>query len=573
MERPWLQHYEPKVPKSLKIPDRTIPDLLADAIVRYPKADALVYFSRRLSFTDLGKMVERFAAVLSQLGVRKGDRVAIILPNMPQYPIAHYAIMKLGAIAVPTNPLYVERELEHQLSDSGAKVAVALDLICKRLEAVRPHTALEQVIYASVPDYMPLVLRALYPIKAKRAGKWVKAPRSANTHGFKDLMQRDFPPPPAIAISPDDLAIFLYTGGTTGVSKGAVLTHRNLVANVLQICSWIGEVNYGRETILAALPFFHSYGMTTCLHLSVYIGSRNILLPRFDIHLVLKWIQKYRVSMFPGVPTMYVAVNNSPLTPKYNLKAVKVCLSGGAPLPLEVAKTFAKITGGASLVEGYGLSEASPVTHCNPLFSPSREGAIGLPVPETDAAVVDPENRHPLPPGAVGELAVRGPQVMQGYWRMEQETRQVLHDGWLLTGDMARMDKDGYFYIVDRKKDMIISGGLNIYPREVEEVLFSHPKIQEAAVIGTIDPYRGEVVKAFVVLKENVKATEEEIIAYCRERLAPYKVPKLLEFRPELPKSLIGKVLRRVLAEEEKRQRVATGTGVPVAEIAEKEAQ
>jgi long-chain acyl-CoA synthetase len=548
---PWLAHYEEKVPKAVTIPEETIPEVF-DAAVRFnPPSPAYIFFGRRFSYAEMDRMVARFAAVLAHLGVKKGDRVAIILPNLPQYPAAHYAVMKLGAIAVPTNPLYVEREMEYQLNNSGAEAAIALDLLYKRVEAVRASTSLRTVIYTSVRDYLPLHLRLLYPIKAKREGTWVTIPAQPGTFQFVDLMRREFPPAPKVELKPDDIAIFLYTGGTTGISKGAVLTHRNLVANLVQLHAWNYALREGKEIVMGVLPFFHSYGMTTCLHMGVYIKGTVVLVPRFDIKMVLAAVEKFKATSFPGVPTMYVAINNHPDTPKHNLRNIRACNSGGAPLPLEVARQFEHITGGR-LVEGYGLSETSPVTHSNPIFGERREGSIGLPLPNTEAAIVDPETRKPLPVGEIGELAVRGPQVMLGYWQMEAETEKVLRDGWLFTGDMAKMDADGYFYIVDRKKDMIIAGGFNIYPREVEEILYKHPKVKEAAVIGVQDPYRGETVKAFIVLRDGETATEEEIIAFCKQELARYKVPKLVEFRKELPKSLIGKVLRRVLMEEEK---------------------
>jgi long-chain acyl-CoA synthetase len=560
MEKPWFKHYEAQVPKMVEIPERTMPDVFEAAVHSNPQTPAMIFFGRRFSYAEFGKLVNRFAAALAHLGVKKGDRVAIILPNLPQYPVAHYAAMKLGAIAVPTNPLYVERELEYQFNNSGAEVVIALDRLYKRIETVRPRTQLRAVIYTSVRDYLPAPLRMLYPIRAKREGSWVTIPKQALhptgiAYQFLDLMKRaakgEFPPAPGTRPKPEDIAIFLYTGGTTGISKGAVLTHRNLVANMVQLRAWNWGLQEGREIILGALPFFHSYGMTTCMHIGVYIRGTVVLVPRFDLKMVLTAIEKFKVSSFPGVPTMYVAINNYPDTPKFNLRNIRACNSGGAPLPLEVAKKFEEITGGR-LVEGYGLSETSPVTHSNPIFGARREGSIGLPLPCTDAAIVDPETRRPLPVGEIGELAVHGPQVMKGYWQMAEETQKVLQDGWLFTGDMARMDEDGYFYIVDRKKDMIIAGGFNIYPREIEEVLYKHPKVMEAAVIGVQDPYRGETVKAFIVLREGKTATEEEIIEFCKQEMARYKVPKLIEFRKELPKSLIGKVLRRVLMEEEK---------------------
>jgi long-chain acyl-CoA synthetase len=414
---------------------------------------------------------------------------------------------------------------------------------------------------------MPFPQRWLYPIKARREGRWVVVPQQADTYDFLDLMKRasqgKFPPAPKVDLKPEDIAIFLYTGGTTGVSKGAVLTHRNLVANMAQLRAWMHALQEGKEVILGALPFFHSYGMTTCMHMGLFVRAAVVLVPRFDLKMALNAIDKFKATCFSGVPTMYVAINNYPDTPKYNLRNIRACISGGAPLPLEVAKKFEQITGGR-LVEGYGLSETSPVTHSNPIFGERREGSIGLPLPNTEAMVCDPVTRKPLPVGDIGELAIRGPQVMREYWQMEDETQKVLHDGWLFTGDMAQMDGDGYFYIVDRKKDMIIAGGFNIYPREIEEVLYKHPKVVEAAVIGVQDAYRGETVKAFIVLREGETATEEEIIAYCKQELARYKVPKLIEFRKELPKSLIGKVLRRVLVEEEKAKAQDSAGGRPV---------
>ncbi len=561
MEKPWLRHYEAHVPQTIGIPNLTIGEIFAQAVREFGDSTAMIYFGRRVSYRRLGEGVARFAAVLAHLGVKKGDRVALLLPNIPQYPIAHYAVMQLGAIAVPTNPLYVERELEYQLRDSGAEVAVALDLLFPRLEAVRAKTALREVIYTGIGEYLPASKRLLYPLKAKRAGRWIKVPKQAHTHAFSDLIKRKFNPPPRRAIAAEDVAIFLYTGGTTGISKGAILTHRNLVANLVQVRSWFPGIRAGKEVTLAALPFFHSYGLTSCLHMSVYIGGANVLIPRFEVETVLQALAKYQVTLFPGVPTMYVAVNNHPRTPHYDLKNVRACMSGGAALPLQVARKFEQITQGARLVEGYGLSETAPVTHCNPITGQRREGSIGLPLPETEAMIVDLETHEPLPPNEVGELAVAGPQVMQGYWNMEEETQQTLRDGWFFTGDMAKMDEDGYFYIVDRKKDMIIAGGFNIYPREIEEVLYNNPKVKEAAVIGAQDSYRGETVKAFIVLQDGQHATEEEIIAYCQQDLAKFKAPKLVEFRKELPKSMIGKVLRRVLVEEERTRQRQSKTG------------
>ena len=344
-----------------------------------------------------------------------------------------------------------------------------------------------------------------------------------------------------------------YTGGTTGVPKGAMLTHRNLMANVHQVLAWAPGLEPGREVMLGVLPFFHVYGMTVSMNFGIALGAKLVLLPRFDIKQVIQAIERHKVTLFPGVPTMYVAFNTFPGIEKRDIRSIKVCISGAAPLPVEVQERFEKLTG-AKLVEGYGLSEAAPVTHCNPIYGKRKKGSIGLPLPSVDARVLDPEFR-PLPPGEAGELAVKGPNVMKGYWNRPEESAAALREGWLLTGDIARMDEEGYFYIVDRKKDMIIAGGYNIYPREVEEVLYQHEAVLEAAVAGVPDPYRGETVKAFVVLKDEYKGkvTEKELEAFARERLAPYKVPKLWEFRDELPKTAVGKVLRRVLREESTR--------------------
>ena len=553
MEKIWLKHYEEGVPHTIEVPDKTMYDLLVEAAQRNPERTALSFFGKKISFRELLQMVDQFAAALYDLGVRKGTRVALILPNLPQYPIAHYAVIKLGGVLVPTNPLYVERELQYQLNDAGAEYLVVLNLLFPRVQRIWKDTQLKKVVVTGVKEYLPGILKLLYPLKEKKEGTYVKVEPQENVLFFQDLMKKKFPEPPAEKVDPNDIAIFMYTGGTTGVSKGAVLTHRNIVSNVLQTRAWMRDLKAGGQTILGALPFFHSYGMTTCLHLFVASDSTAVLIPRFDTKQVLKTIEKEKVTIFPGVPTMYVAINNFPDVKKYDVSSIKACISGGAALPVEVQREFERITGG-KLVEGYGLSEASPVTHANPIYGMRKEGSIGLPFPSTDAKIVNPETLEELPLGEVGELAVKGPQVMKEYWNKPDETSQVLHDGWLYTGDMAKVDEDGYFYIVDRKKDMIIAGGFNIYPREVEEVLFQHPKIQEAAVAGVPDPYRGETVKAYIVLKQGETATPEEIIEFCKERLAKFKVPKLIEFREELPKSLIGKVLRRVLVEEDKKK-------------------
>jgi long-chain acyl-CoA synthetase len=555
MAKPWLKFYEEGVPHVIDLPEITLNDILDEAIKENPQGCAVSYFGRKLTYAELGRQVNQFATALAKLGVKQGDWVALILPNIPQYPIAHFAVLKLGAILVPTNPLYVERELEYQINNSGAETAIVLDLIYPRIEKIKPNTALKNIIVTGVQQYLPKILKLLYPIKAKKEGNWRKIERAPGIHFFHELMTEHFPSDaPQANKKPDDIAMFLYTGGTTGVSKGAVLTHRNLVSNALQTRTWFTGYRECQEVILCALPFFHSYGLTSGLHTAVLLKSTMVLIPNpRDIPRVLKSIQRNNATSFSGVPTLYVAINNFPEVSKFDLSSVKACVSGGAPLPLQVAKQFESITGGL-LVEGYGLSETSPVTHVNPIQGKRKEGSIGVPLPNTDAKIVDPETKETLPVGQIGELAIKGPQVMQGYWKMEAETKEILRDGWLYTGDIARMDEDGYFYIVDRKKDMIIAGGFNIFPREVEEVLFEHPKVMEAAVVGVPDEYRGETVKAFVVSKKGESISADELIQFCKQKLATFKVPKLVEFRESLPKSNIGKVLRRVLAEEEKKK-------------------
>jgi long-chain acyl-CoA synthetase len=551
-EKPWLAFYQEGVSHRLEFPEQALNDLFSETASANPSGVAVSYFGKKLTYRELQRDVNQLATALTRLGVKKGDRVAIILPNVPQYPIAHFAILKLGAIIVPTNPLYVERELKYQMNDSGAETAIIVDFLYPRLANVKAETGVKNIIVTGVQEYLPTLLGLLYPIKAKKEGNWHKVSRGPGVHFYKELMTEDFTmAAPEVEVSPDDTAMFLYTGGTTGRSKGATLTHRNLVSNVRQIREWFVGCELDKEILLCALPFFHSYGLTTGLHLAVLLRSTMVLIPNpRDIKMIMSTVQKTKATMFSGVPTLYVAVNNFKDLAKYDISSIKTCVSGGAPLPVSVSKEFESNTGG-KLVEGYGLSETSPVTHVNPLSGLRKEGAMGIPIPNTDAKIVDPETKQDLDVGEVGELAVKGPQVMKGYWNLEKETTAVLADGWLFTGDMAKRDEDGYFYIVDRKKDMIIAGGFNIYPREVEEVLYEHDMIEEAAVVGVQDEYRGETVKAYVVLKKEASLDEKAVIAYCREKLAVYKAPKLVEFRESLPKSNIGKVLKRVLLDEE----------------------
>ena len=540
----WREHYDDGVPFQLP-PLEPLPTTLRRVAERQPRSIAIEFLGSRIRYRRLWNEALRFAGALAASGVEPGDRVALMLPNSPQFVVAFYGALLAGATVVNVNPMYTARELAHQLGDSGARALVLLDLLWPRFEEIQDEFALKTVVRTGLQDYLPFPKNRLFPLKARREGNW---PQRLGGTPWKAFLRRG-----REAAAPtreprlDDLALLQYTGGTTGTPKGAMLTHRNLAGNAHQVKAWIPDFRDGGEVILGVIPFFHVYGMTVAMNLAVVGGARLVLLPRWDTKLTLETIQRTRPTLFPGVPTMYVAINTSPLTPAYRLDSIRACISGSAPLPVEVAQTFEKITG-AKLVEGYGLTESSPVTHANPIYGRRKKGSIGLPLPDVEARIVDPEGQ-PLPPGEVGELVVKGPNVMKGYWNRPEETAQTLKDGWLFTGDVARMDEEGYFYIVDRKKDMIIAGGYNIYPREVEEVLYQHPAVKEAAVVGVPDAYRGETVKAFVVLKEGYagEVSEEDLRAFAKERLAAYKVPKLWEFRDDLPKTAVGKILRRML--------------------------
>lgn len=537
--RPYLKIYENAgIDWDITIDPKPLHSLLFNLAKKAPNRTAIIFYRQEIKYAQLEACVRRVASALNEMGLRKGDRVAIMLPNCPDFVIAYYAILSLGGVVVNTNPMYVEREIEHQVNDSGSKMMVTLADLYPRVKNIRANTQLEKVFitgFTGKPETMP-----------------------DDTIWLPDLYSVDRPMPPVVEVDPmEDLAVLQYTGGTTGVPKAAMLTHFNLYANSCQVMASVIKDEI-KELILSVLPFFHVFGMTCCMNLAMAAGTTMILVPRFVPAEIGKIISDYKPTFFPGVPTMYFAILNSPDFKDYqDFSNVMLYNSGAGPLPLEVYYGMnKKLEGSDSLFcEGYGLSEASPVTHCNPvLFGVGKPGSIGIPYSATDAAVVDPDTGNPLPVGEVGEMVIRGPQVMKGYWNRPEETEKTLINGWLHTGDMARMDEDGYFFIVDRKKDMIIAGGYNIYPREIEEVIFEHPKVQEAMVAGIPHLYRGETVKAYIVLKQGEIATEEEIIGFCKERLAPYKVPKMVDFREDLPKSAVGKLLRRKLVEEEKKK-------------------
>lgn len=569
MEKPWLAHYEDGVPASLVYPPIPVHALLEETAQRFPERTAThlvlkyllsgrVTVGGKLTYRNLKKAVDRFATALHNLGVQKGDRVAIMLPNLPQFVIVFFGAMRLGAIVVNTNPTYTSRELKHQLHDSGAETIILLNLFYPKLKEIQAETPVKRIIVTHIEDFVPFPFNALVKRAQQKEGHYVEVRNGEGLYFLKTLLAQHPANPPMVEIQPGDVALFQYTGGTTGVPKAAMLSHRNLVANVIQTQAWMPRAEPGKEKLMAAIPFFHVYGMTVALLYGVRIGAELLIVPNpRPIDNVMNIIQKERATIFPGVPTMYIGTINHPEVRNYDLRSIKACISGAAPLPMEVQEKFGELTGGR-LVEGYGLTEAAPVTHCNPVFGQRKSGSIGIPFPDVEAKIIDLDTGADQPVGKEGELVVRGPQVMVGYWNQPEETaKTITPDGWLLTGDIARMDEDGYFYIVDRKKDLIIASGYNIVPREVEEVLYMYPKVQEAVVAGVPHPYRGETVKAYIVLKPGETATAEEIIEFCRQNLAPYKVPTLVEFRAELPKTMVGKFLRRVLVEEEKQKLTA----------------
>jgi long-chain acyl-CoA synthetase len=578
MEKPWMAEYDKGVPATIDYPRVPLHQFLLDTAAKYPTKTAMIFgnvvepLGHRLmdapvTYAQLLDTTRRFAAALQGLGIEKGDRVAIYLPNCPQFVIAYYATLMAGGIVVPCNPQYTPRELKHQVNDSGAKAVVVLSLMYPAVKQIRAETQIEHVVVTNIKEYFPGLLKVLFGVaKEKKEGHFQDISADANTYWFQDLLAQAPAQPKPVEVTPDDTGVLMYTGGTTGVSKGAQLTHRNLVANTLQTRWWMFDSKEGQECLLTALPLYHSYAMTTCMNHAVYLGGSMILIPNPRVlEHTLKSINKHRPTMFPGVPALYVSITNYPGVKEYDISSIRACVSGAAGLPPEVQQGFERLTGG-KLVEGYGLSEATPVTHVNPIYGKRKEGSwIGVPVPDTESLVMDLETGEtPLGVGEMGELCLRGPQVMKGYWNMPTETANVLREHpelspgqWLHTGDIARMDPDGFFQIVDRKKDMILgAGGYNVYPREVEEVLYMHPKVLEAAVAGVpVGAEKGERIKAYVVLRPGETATEQEIVDFCRENLAPYKVPKFIEFRDSLPKTMVGKILRRVLIEEEiKRQ-------------------
>lgn len=555
---PWFNHYQAEVPREMTYSGKCLPDLLPQAAEQFPGRTALIFplavsgrlFHSTLSFGRLNRLVDAFAASLQRLGIRKGERVALFMPNCPQFVIAYLAALQVGAIAVPFNPLYSAREAEEQFKDCGAKTAVVMDRFYPLIRQIRKETSLTRIIVTRIKEYFPPLLWLLYTLGKERRQPPINL--DPEDLWFPSLLKSGQPRPEKV--SPEETAVLLYTGGTTGLSKGVELTHRNLMVNAEQNRAW-AQLGMGVDINLAAVPLFHAFGLTCCLNLGMLTAATQVLVPNpTDIQGLLLTIHRFRPNVFPVVPTMLVGINNHPDLDRYDLTSVKVCPCAGSPLPPAVQRTFIERTG-VFPAEGYGLTEAAPVTMGNPPFGENRHGTIGLPYPDTQVRVVDIQTGLQDMPfdgdwTEAGEIIIKGPQVMKGFWNRPLETAAQLRDGWLHTGDIGQMHREGYFRIIDRLKDLIIRSGMKIYPAEVEAVLHEHPKVLEALVIGIPDEVRGELVKAFVVPRPDTLVSEEEILDFCRQNLAKYKVPASVEIRTALRKSAVGKPLRRALREE-----------------------
>jgi long-chain acyl-CoA synthetase len=554
-DKPWLNHYDKGVPSHIDYPQVPLFYFLEESARKYPNSPCTIFRHATITYREMNELTDRLAAGLSELGLKKGDRVGIYIPNTPQFIIAYFAILKLGCIVVATNTLYKQHEIEYQVNDAGVEVMLVMSNYYNMMKKVQPNTKIRTLVVTNIKEYLPPVLSFLFTLTQEKKGGF-RVELSQGDVWMKDLIGRHKSEDrPEVDVGPDDMAIFQYSGGTTGIPKGAIGLHRNLVANALQMMNWIVNAEQGKETVLMAIPLFHVYGMVAGMCYAICSGASMVMVPNpRDIKDILTSITDYKTTIFPGVPTMYNAVNNHPdvKAGKYSLGTVKACISGSAPLMRETKEKFEALSGG-KLVEGYGLSEAPTATHCNPLYGETRTGSIGLPFPDVDCRIISLDDGVTvLPTGEIGELVIKGPQVMKGYHNMPTETENTLRDGWLYTGDIARMDEDGYFYVVDRKKELIKPGGYQVWPREVEEVIMKHPKVLEVGVAGIPDPYRGETVKAWVVLKPGETATVDDIREWCKKELAAFKVPTEVEFRTELPKTTVGKILRRELVREHK---------------------
>ncbi|MGA2332860.1 MAG: long-chain fatty acid--CoA ligase [Syntrophales bacterium] len=554
-DKPWLKFYEKGVPDTISYEEICMPDILDRTAREFADKSAITFQGYSLTYRQLKEMVDRFATCLADFGINQGDAVAILLPNLIPCVVAYFSILKIGAIAVMNNPLYTDRELEHQFNDSGSKALITLDLLANRMIDLRSKTKIKQIVYTSIGDYLPFPKSLLFPLIAKKKKLAADVKEAPDVFKWKDCIAKYPQRPPAVQLGFEDVAMYQYTGGTTGVSKGVMLTHANLSKQVQQLEAWFPQFEKGMQTVLGALPYFHVFGLSTAMNFAVHTGASQVLVPRPQPEPLLEAIGKFKPTFSALVPTMYIGMLNHPDLKKTDMSCIRGAFSGSAPLPVEVIHEFERITG-AVIVEGFGLTETTPVTHINPFGGVRKVGSIGVPISDTECRIVSLDDGvTDMPIGEPGELIIKGPQVMKGYKDMPDETANTLRNGWCYTGDIAKIDEDGYFYIVDRKKDMIISGGFNIYPRDIDEVFYEHPKVQEACAIGIPDPRRGENVKVFVVLREGQTATQEELIEYCKTKLAAYKLPTEIEFRKELPKTNVGKILRKQLRAEELEKR------------------
>ena len=554
-DKPWLKFYEKGVPETISYEEICMPDILDRTAKEFADNTALIFQGYKLTYRQFKEMVDRFATCLADFGIKQGDAVAILLPNLIPCVVAYFSILKIGAITVMNNPLYTDRELEHQFNDSGAKALITLDLLANRMIDLRPKTKIRQIVYTSIGDYLPFPKNLLFPLVAKKKKLAADVKQAPDVFTWKDCISKYQQRPPTVKLGFEDVAMYQYTGGTTGVSKGVMLTHANLSKQVQQAAVWFPQFEKGTQIVLGALPYFHVFGMSTAMNFAVHVGWAQVLVPRPQPEPLLEAIRKFRPTFVALVPTMYIGMLNHPDLKKTDMSCIKGAFSGSAPLPVEVIHEFERITG-AVIVEGFGLTETTPVTHINPFGGIRKVGSVGVPISDTECRIVSLDDGvTDVPVGEPGELIIKGPQVMKGYKDMPDETANTLRNGWCYTGDIGTMDQDGYFYIVDRKKDMIISGGFNIYPRDIDEVFYQHPKVQEACAIGIPDPKRGENVKVFVVLKEGETATQKELLEYCATKLAKFKLPAEIEFRTELPKTNVGKILRKQLRTEELEKR------------------
>ncbi|HUV89895.1 MAG TPA: alpha/beta fold hydrolase [Anaerolineae bacterium] len=550
--RPWLRSYGSHTPCTVPVPRQPLHRFLEAAAENVPKRTATVFYGSSLTYQQLEWQANQFAHALHGLGIQPGERVMVVLPNMPQMIVAYYATLKIGGVVVLPNPDADAPAIIEQVRQTGAQVLVTLREFGGLARAVQAHAPLT-LVFADVREAVSTSVykQLLARWEAAGLGEQDKADRSYGGHLMRKLMMDAARTPPQVEVTSQDLAAVLYTSGTTDEPKGVRLTHGNLVANAIQTRHWIPDLRYGQETFLSVIPLTHSYGMTSAMNVPIALGATIVLLPVFELGQVLQHIKQYSPTIFPGVPSIYMAINHAPNVRSYGVSSIKACISGAAPLPIEVQEAFEKLTHGR-LVEGYGLTEASPVTHANPLEGVRKAGSIGIPVPNTDARIVDLVTGEDLPAGQIGELLVKGPQVMQGYWAEEDsgDSESVLKDGWLYTGDVAVMDSDGYFQIISRKRDAILAGDYSVYPRDVEEVLYENSKVMEVAVVGVPRGEGRQQVKAFVVPRPGTTLSKEELLDLCRRRLEEYAVPWEIEFRETLPKSFVGKVLRRMLVEE-----------------------